>query len=685
MKWIWLQHQEKNTFAEFTRTFTYEGGKVALNISADFRYAAFLNGQMVSCGQYADTPKHKSVNTADLTDKVKKGQNTVHIIAWHMGEDHFVCQTMTPAVGYEILVDGKVLVEADKSTLCRKAKGYTQCGYITGQLGFGFNYDFNDEGDAWVPATEVITNFNEIKRPILQTTVAPLCTPDIVAQGVFEYNGEEPEGATAAWKMQNAWLSSRRFSTMTTLDKVLHGKLKNPLTFTAKGGNGTYVIADMGRETCGHLGLTVTVDKPCKVLLGWGEHLADLRIRTEIDGRNFAITLSLKAGENILDDYLNRFGCRYICLFVENESFTLSRLGIREVGYPFKFPKKDFGDKLLNSIYELGRRTLYLSAHEHYEDCPWREQALYGMDSRNQMLFGYGAFEEYEFPRANIAMMGHSMREDGMIAICAPSVNDLCIPSFTAYWLIAIAENVERDYKQSFVQEMLPYIEQAMSAFLAKEGECGISIFTEPMHWNFHEWSDGMEGYPITRDYWIESQYDANLTSLMVIASKMIADVMEKIGKADKAEEYRIASARLAKKLECFYDESRGQYTSYIKDGKKIGYHVYTQSLALYTGAVEKQRAKAICKMIQAPEESGLVPATFAAFQLKYEVLIKYGDALDFCLKEVEEVFSKMLFAGATSYWETANGEADFCDAGSLCHGWSAVGCWLMDNYVKQN
>jgi hypothetical protein len=56
------------------------------------------------------------------------------------------------------------------------------------------------------------------------------------------------------------------------------------------------------------------------------------------------------------------------------------------------------------------------------------------------------------------------------------------------------------------------------------------------------------------------------------------------------------------------------------------------------------------------------------------------GD-LEFCVKEIEEVFGGMLLSGATSYWETAYGEADFSDAGSLCHGWSAVACYVFDKY----
>lgn len=42
-----------------------------------------------------------------------------------------------------------------------------------------------------------------------------------------------------------------------------------------------------------------------------------------------------------------------------------------------------------------------------------------------------------------------------------------------------------------------------------------------------------------------------------------------------------------------------------------------------------------------------------------------------------------MLFNGATSFYETEYGEADFADAGSLCHGWSSVACYVFDKYLQ--
>ena len=68
-------------------------------------------------------------------------------------------------------------------------------------------------------------------------------------------------------------------------------------------------------------------------------------------------------------------------------------------------------------------------------------------------------------------------------------------------------------------------------------------------------------------------------------------------------------------------------------------------------------------------------PATLSMKAFKYDALLavsreKYAPCV---LSEIDEVFGRMLDAGATSFWETELGEADFGGAGSLCHGWSAL------------
>ena len=42
-------------------------------------------------------------------------------------------------------------------------------------------------------------------------------------------------------------------------------------------------------------------------------------------------------------------------------------------------------------------------------------------------------------------------------------------------------------------------------------------------------------------------------------------------------------------------------------------------------------------------------------------------------LDEIKNIFTPMVEFGNKTVWETEKGESDFSNAGSLCHGWSAL------------
>ena len=67
--WIWCNDApEKDEYGEFVDSFTYESGKVVLQISADSNYAAYINGRLAAWGQYADYPYDKIYDEVDVTE-----------------------------------------------------------------------------------------------------------------------------------------------------------------------------------------------------------------------------------------------------------------------------------------------------------------------------------------------------------------------------------------------------------------------------------------------------------------------------------------------------------------------------------------------------------------------------------------------------------------------------------------
>ena len=129
---------------------------------------------------------------------------------------------------------------------------------------------------------------------------------------------------------------------------------------------------------------------------------------------------------------------------------------------------------------------------------------------------------------------------------------------------------------------------------------------------------------------------------------------------------------------------NRGLYASYIdENGERSGFHAYTQAAAILTGGI-KGRERQIALALK--NGDGLTDCTLATLGMKYEAIISVLGDVSYALADAERRFGKMLSEGATSYWETEKGAPDFDGAGSLCHAWSSVVCYLYDKYLlKEN
>ena len=49
---------------------------------------------------------------------------------------------------------------------------------------------------------------------------------------------------------------------------------------------------------------------------------------------------------------------------------------------------------------------------------------------------------------------------------------------------------------------------------------------------------------------------------------------------------------------------------------------------------------------------------------------------------DIARQWGHMLYNNATTFWETIAGSSDFGNAGSLCHGWSAIPIYFYHRYA---
>ncbi len=717
-QWVWLGQETEplNQYVDFRHEFvldTLEDLKETdgmLHISIDTEYAVWLNGVFVGFNQYDDYPNHKSYDVLDVRKLLVCGNNALCILGYHQGQGSYQYMKGRAGLIYALKV-GKAGIASGSGTMCRQSLEYTSGAVekVSPQLSFAFRYDgTNQDGwlgsdfamtDAWAVACVHESMADAValyERPIKKLLLGDVAHGAITAQGFF--CRKEPAGGslsgpkpTTAEKMQSDYLSARLseevFGKGCGQNPVLpHGGLQ--INAVPMGNDGIYLLVDMQREEAGLFTLDVDSEDGVAIDVAYGEQLDDLRVRASVGGRNFAFTYICREGRQVFTHYFKRIAGRYVQLHIHGikRGITLYHAGIRPVSYPLE-RRGSFtcGDRLFNKIYDVSVRTLELCMHEHYEDTPWREQALYAMDSRNQALCGYYCFGEYDFAESAFSLFAENLGEDGMMEICAPARDRITIPSFSMAWILAIHDLVLYSGRIETAQRLLPTVTRMLDTYIGMMEKGLMKSPTGARYWNFYEWADGLDDSLVFTDPSARNpdRLDAPLNLFFCMALQAGAKIAEWAGDHDNEARYNKCHTELKRAFhQQFWDETNKVYQTYA--GKSCDGHFaeLTQALALCAGAVPAAQAETVRERL-AHKDNGLVRTTLSYAIYKYEALLQEPDRYaSIVFEDIATDWGYMLYNGATSFWETIKGADDFDKAGSLCHGWSAIPVYFFYAYI---
>ena len=707
-QWIWVPGLTGNDrFADFITEVTLEdvSPRLTFSVSADSDYALWINGQFVDAGHYDDFPAARTHDALPVADYLRPGRNRLCLVGYFQGKGSHQYIPGAPGVLFALTDGEKTLAASGPATLCREDPLFTggHTDLITSQLGFVFGADgrgddgWREDGydaSAWEKAqvmTGALYSPDTAPRPVKKLVLKPRLTPEIVAQGQFLQ--KQPPEATVARQMHKAFLSPLLPTDLFTsgveklpfATEIFLGK--EPVTVDPAayaGSDGFYLVLDMGREEAGLFDLDIDAPAGLTVDVAWGQHLEDLRVRSYVGGRNFGCRYITRAGRQSFFFPFRRMGGRYMQLHVaaSAEPVTLHYAGLRPWEYPVELKGRfSCPDSLHNRIWEVSRRTLELCMHEHYEDTPWREQAFYVADSRNQALCGYYAFGEYAFPEASFGLYDGAFTSPLFADICAPCDSGLCIPAFALNWPVAIYEEWMYSGSLTLARKAWPRVTAMLEEALSRRVDGLMKTPGELGMWNFYEWSDGMAD-AISRDKKRDiARFEAPLQLFLLRSLQVSAKLAAALGDEVHAAAYDEAAKALAERVhEAFWQPERGLYATYLEDGRLSHEAELTQALALYTGIVPPAEEAPLRDRLVKGE--GLVPCTLSYSIFKYEAILQGGDAYAKAVfDEVAREWGMMLYQDSTSFWETILGQKDFSYGGSLCHGWSAVPLYLYMRY----
>ncbi len=650
----WSDTTEINRYLAFRQTFAAEEiAPLTLYIRAHSNYLFFLNKQLIGFGQYPDYDHHRVYDTLTVPAEILARENTIDLLVYCQGESSSTYRKGKPGLIFALWQGEQLVCASGMDTRVSTATGFRSgpIEKISPQLTFTFEYDaavsfLTNPDSSYLPAALQETDGVYFPRPVEKLQILPQIPSALLRQGGF-YGKEFP---SAAERISRAAL-------LPAMDERC---------------NGQYFIYDLSCEKAGYLTFDITLPEDCRIDIGYGEHLDDDRVRTLIGNRHFAFCYHGTQGRNRFTYYFTRIAGRYLQLHIHSKAaVTLHYVGMNEAVYPLSETDARLPlDPLEKRIYRTSLDTLRLCVHEHYEDCPWREQALYAMDSRFQMLCGYSAFGELRQPKASLQLLALSQREDGFLELCAPAEVPITIPSFSLLWIVALCDYLRQSSDTAFIREMLPVAEKILAALRFQDGL--VQNPTEKPYWNFYEWSDLMDGW-----HGFVYPCDAALNLFYLLALQGMRALCRELGQAEQANKWQIQLDALGTRInQAFWDDDQ---KCYLLSTKAHHTPELIQALAVLAGIAPDKDTLLAGLRARQYQPTVLLNNQF----FRYEALLSDPGNLPFVRAEIKDIWGKMLQCGATSFWETEKGADDFDRAGSLCHGWSAVPAYIYLKYCN--
>lgn len=692
-------------------------------IAAETDFALYVNGSRVPVTQFPDFEWEKTFSELDLSPHLHEGENTIAVLVWRLGMGNATHRLCPGGLLFALSAGGSV-IRSDGSWKVRKSAGYRSgnCRFSSIPVGYRFEFDakvredwtaadYDDSGweyAAELPRPAADGSWNRMKRrPLPPLQEIPPGEVSVIWQGEVLLpvgnapagsSGEPflryilPENAFSGWEKGWNGVSDENSGSPYPLPLSPGGKSIR-LNPPQQGIDGISVILDLGRETTGFPEIEVECEGEQDAVtleIHHGEHLDDGRVRSKILCADFSDTIHCGHGRFRFCHTLRRIGARYLQLFFTGKITQCIRLiyaGVRET-LPILPEVSSFAapDTLYEEFRESAIRTLRNCMHDHYEDCPWREQSLYAYDSRNQMLYGYYLWGNYDFAEASLDLLGENYFADtGYLALCAPSQDKITIPVYTFTWISAVYEFVLHSGRIGNIGKQLPRINAILDGALKRKAPGYDELYSpgkaedfwapdapDGTIWNFYEWTGDLSGSSI----FPQALYQIYLSEALICGSRL----NHYTGNEKQAERYRTAAHALQKAIDrIFWLEEYGCYGQFTPEAaprQKPYEHV--QTAMLQADMIPETRKQQVLQNILRNKTR---TCTYSSMMYFIRGLMNTDEqGRRFIVSRIRDVFLPMLKSGFDNLWELPEPRALY--GYSLCHGWSAVPAYFTNSIV---
>ena len=707
--WCWPRKhlpQPWNYYAYFRKTVKLPETplRATVRISADSRYALYVNGRRVHQGPARSFPQHQSFDTLNLLPFLEIGDNAICAIVHQFGVPTFFSQYRDIS-GF--LVDGVIECPAEKielhtpsGWLCRETSGWRKdVARLSVQMGFQEHFDADADPVDWMLPAYQPTEADGWKEPWTSGPVGshpwlhmeprgvPLLAdrPQNFTTVIAQFRGENGRGYKITPDVYHFVQGEER--------KKEKNLIEDPQAMLADDGAVTTIsppsdsdfiaaVLDLGVYRTGHYMIDIAEAA--------GDEIIDVIFSEDLDKTQFpllhgsaeeptvcqeatALRYRCRPGAQKWESF-QFIGLRYATVIFRNiaKPLKVRWLALRQVHAAVEpLGKFECSDERLNEIWTVAANTQLNCAFDALVDSPAREQAQWCGDIRIQSAVMMYLFGDSTLLERGIRQVAQSQALDGSLHAHPPAdIPGHRLPDFMLSWVGSLHDHYQQTGRLELVRECLPVMHRLFDFFERHETEHGLL--------------GGFDGFWVFLDW--ASLYRADFSAVLNLqylqALRWASAICRVAGDSGSASRYRKASDALAAEVvRHFWDASAKVWRDGFdpinqKPIEAISQHANALAILLQ---LKPESEEKIAKDILLRPAIGRRSKIVTASPFFYATVL---EAMAHChlhkeaIAIIRDKWGEPIDNGLTTFsemWESTS---------SLCHGWSASPLYFLSQWV---
>lgn len=486
-------------------------------ITADSRYALFVNGQEVFRGPIRSQPRRLYYDLFDLAPSLQPGENVLAIYVTYYGTPRSYWMPAVPNLTLGktgILVFEANLGEAgwivsDHTWKARKANAWSEdwrgeaAGLFTESIPIEvfdarrFPHGWQEAGfddSGWstaqvVPAVH-IGGFARTQPPT--DPYGPL-----YPRSIAKLTGEVKTPATLQVEILDGQVDAAIGSPVKRVEAAVGLPVLRTaqatevaITLEVPAGGMARLILDMGQIVSGLVSFELQAPAGTVLDLSYVEEPV-----TGPSGMiaQHAGTRYIARGDNDRFQVFDSNGLRYAYILVHGVqgTVTLTHFAVQEQLAPWQDGAGfTCDDEELNRIFQAGLRTVQLCSHDAFIDCPTREQRAWVGDSVVHQMVHLATNRDWRLAW-HCLTLSNSPRSDGILPMSV--VGDIeasggfTIPDWALHWVHGVYNCYRFSGDRDAVKTLLPTVERVLRWYAPYQTSAG--VLKDVPEWNLVDWS----------------------------------------------------------------------------------------------------------------------------------------------------------------------------------------------------